>query len=81
VELYRPTPEFPKNVKHASVILNGQEVRIMDANNDAPFDFSAGVSLVVPCKSQSELDDVWKFLSDGGTEVQCGWLADRFGVS
>ena len=24
---------------------------------------------------------MWSSLSDGGKEVQCGWLVDKFGVS
>ncbi|MGH9412104.1 MAG: VOC family protein, partial [Terriglobales bacterium] len=30
---------------------------------------------------QEEIDYYWARLSDGGKEIQCGWLADRFGLS
>ncbi len=33
------------------------------------------------CDSQQELDEYWSKLSAGGTEVQCGWLKDKFGLS
>jgi predicted 3-demethylubiquinone-9 3-methyltransferase (glyoxalase superfamily) len=36
----------------------------------------------VKCKDQVEVDKYWKaFLGAGGAESQCGWLADKWGVS
>ena len=43
--------------------------------------FTDAISFVVPCESQAEIDEMWEKLSAGGTEVQCGWLRDQFGVS
>ena len=38
-------------------------------------------SFVVNCKDQAEIDHYWeKLKADGGEEVQCGWLKDRFGL-
>ncbi|MGL6237157.1 MAG: VOC family protein [Segniliparus sp.] len=38
-------------------------------------------SLQVPCETQEEVDRYWDALSAGGTEQQCGWLTDKFGLS
>ncbi len=42
---------------------------------------SEAISFVVDCESQEEVDRYWAKLSEGGAEIQCGWLRDRFGVS
>lgn len=59
--------------------LNGQE--FMALNGGPAFSFTEAISLVVNCADQEEVDYFWEKLSDGGTEVQCGWLKDKFGVS
>ncbi|AFL87901.1 hypothetical protein Terro_1595 [Terriglobus roseus DSM 18391] len=44
--------------------------------------FNKAVSFVVQCKDQAEIDYYWeKLTSDGGQEVQCGWLDDKFGLA
>jgi predicted 3-demethylubiquinone-9 3-methyltransferase (glyoxalase superfamily) len=36
----------------------------------------------VRCDSQKEVDHYWsKLTAGGGTESQCGWLKDKFGLS
>ncbi len=38
--------------------------------------------MVVQCESQAKIDRLWSALTaDGGKEVQCGWLKDRYGLS
>ena len=60
-------------------VLDGQEYT---AINDGPqFTFNEAISLLVNCADQAEVDDYWAKLTDGGEEVQCGWLKDRFGLS
>jgi len=45
------------------------------------YKFTEAVSFVVNCQTQEEIDEYWKMLSDGGQEVQCGWLKDKYGLS
>lgn len=38
--------------------------------------------MAVVCKDQPEIDHFWeKLKADGGKEVECGWLKDKYGVS
>ena len=59
--------------------LDGQ--RFTALNGGPHFQFTEAVSFVVRCDSQAEVDDYWEKLSAGGSEGQCGWLKDRFGLS
>ncbi len=50
-------------------------------NGGPHFSFNDGVSLVVHCDTQAEIDRLWTALTaDGGQAVQCGWLKDKFGL-
>lgn len=46
------------------------------------FKFNEAISLVIRTDGQEETDYFWqKLTADGGTESQCGWCKDRYGVS
>ena len=50
-------------------------------NGGTPPKYTDAVSLEIRCDTQKELDHYWDgLLAGGGTEVQCGWLIDRYGV-
>lgn len=68
-------------VKHAEFTLNNQTFMAIDSSFMHQFTFNEAVSLVVDCETQEEIDYFWERLTEGGEEIQCGWLKDRFGVS
>jgi predicted 3-demethylubiquinone-9 3-methyltransferase (glyoxalase superfamily) len=56
--------------------------RFTALNGGPHFKFTEAISLMVHCDSQAEIDEYWsKLTADGGAEVQCGWLRDKFGLS
>ena len=59
--------------------LDGQ--KFMALNGGPTFHFTEAISLLINCKDQDEVDYYWEKLTDGGKEVECGWLKDRFGLS
>lgn len=60
--------------------LEGQE--FFGLNGGPVFHFNEAISLYVDCADQKEVDELWaKLLAGGGRESQCGWLADKFGLS
>jgi predicted 3-demethylubiquinone-9 3-methyltransferase (glyoxalase superfamily) len=63
----------------ATFELDGQE--FMALNGGPSFDFGQGISLFVDCDTQEEVDQLWEKLSEGGEQLQCGWLKDKFGLS
>ncbi len=60
--------------------LDGQKFTAL--NGGPHFTFNESVSFVIDCKDQDEVDYYWEsLLAGGGTESQCGWLKDKFGLS
>ena len=51
------------------------------ALNTPGFSFTEAVSFLIACEDQAETDRLWAALTaDGGSEIACGWLKDRWGV-
>jgi len=59
--------------------LDGEQFTAL--NGGPQFKFNEAISLVVHCQTQDEVDYFWEKLSEGGEEVECGWLKDKFGVA
>jgi len=67
-------------VMTVSFELDGQEFTAL--NGGPEFKFTEAVSFVINCDTQEEIDYYWeKLTANGGKEVQCGWLADKYGLS
>ena len=58
--------------------LNGQ--KFSGLNGGPQHTFNEAVSVVVTCADQAEVDYYWSHLAEGGQEVACGWLKDRYGL-
>jgi predicted 3-demethylubiquinone-9 3-methyltransferase (glyoxalase superfamily) len=63
---------------YCSIFKNAKFIAL---NGGAQFKFSPAISLFVKCQTQEEVDHLWEKLSEGGKEIQCGWLTDKFGVT
>ena len=59
--------------------LNGQ--KFLALNGGPGRTFSEAISLVITCADQDEVDYYWDRLAEGGQEVACGWVTDRYGLS
>jgi predicted 3-demethylubiquinone-9 3-methyltransferase (glyoxalase superfamily) len=69
--------------------LDGQQFSAISAG--PYFKFNPSISLMVACSSVEEVNDKWKALSEGGTELMplaeypfskwYGWIQDRYGLS
>jgi predicted 3-demethylubiquinone-9 3-methyltransferase (glyoxalase superfamily) len=59
--------------------LGGQSFQAL--NGGTPASYGTAASLSVECTDQAEVDRLWTALTaDGGAEIMCGWLRDRWGV-
>lgn len=59
--------------------IDGQQFTAL--NGGSYFQITPGISFLVSCDSQQEVDRYYDVLADGGEEMQCGWVTDKFGVT
>lgn len=79
---YPPGDANEGKVMYAEFNLDGYNLIAMDGPGVHEYTFDEGVSFVVYCDTQQEIDYYWnKLTANGGKEVMCGWLTDKFGVS
>lgn len=82
--IIRSPAENPSTAKGQVVVveftLNGRP--FSGINGGPQFSFTEAVSFEFECSDQAEVDHYWEQLtSNGGTESQCGWCKDKFGLS
>ena len=69
------------HVKHAQFSINNYVMMAMDSSQPHGFGFNEGISLVVECETQDEIDYYWTKMSAVPEAEQCGWLKDKYGIS
>jgi predicted 3-demethylubiquinone-9 3-methyltransferase (glyoxalase superfamily) len=73
------SPGRPGRVMSVAFRLAGQD--FLALNGGPHFTFTPAISLFVDCKTQPEIDRLWRRLTRGGQAGRCGWLTDRYGLS
>jgi len=78
-------------VRLATFSLQGREFICIDSPVPQEFDFTPSMSIFITCEDESEIDELYAQLSDGGAvmmplqpydfSLKFGWITDRFGVS
>jgi predicted 3-demethylubiquinone-9 3-methyltransferase (glyoxalase superfamily) len=74
-------PEKEGTIMFADFQLEGQWFAALESAREHKFSFNEGISLLVNCDSQAEIDTYWSRLSAAPEAEQCGWLKDKYGVS
>lgn len=74
-------PDTETAVMFTDFTLENQWFVAMDSAYSHEFSFNEGLSFIVRCESQEEIDYYWERLSAHPESEQCGWLKDQFGVS
>lgn len=73
--------ETEKMIQHSQFALNGQKFMFMDSPEPHEFTFNNGISFMVECEDQAEIDHYWNAITRYGKEGMCGWCTDEFGVA
>ncbi len=74
-------PNKPEDVMFSDFRLLGTWFVAMDSGLTHDFRLNEGVSFIVNCENQEEIDYYWEKLSAVPEAEQCGWLKDKYGLS
>jgi len=61
-----------------TIELMGQQMTFL--NGGPHYKLNQAFSFFIACDTQQEIDGFWAKLTDGGSEIACGWLTDKFGL-
>jgi predicted 3-demethylubiquinone-9 3-methyltransferase (glyoxalase superfamily) len=61
-----------------TIELMGQAVTMLNGGPGHPP--TEAFSFSIACKDRAEIDSYWEKLTEGGSEIACGWLKDKFGL-
>lgn len=68
-------------IKYADVFINDFDMILFDSTLKHKGQLNESFSLVIECDTQDEIDYYWAELTLKGSEGQCGWIKDQFGIS
>ncbi len=68
-------------ISHARFSLLGGDFIMMESGLEHKFNFNEGISLMIPCEDQEEIDYYYDSLSAVPESEVCGWLKDKYGLS
>lgn len=71
-------PRPAGSVLTVDFVLDGQHFTAL--NGGPEYQFSEAISMLISCADQDEVDYYWNRLAEGGQEVACGWVKDRYGL-
>jgi predicted 3-demethylubiquinone-9 3-methyltransferase (glyoxalase superfamily) len=56
-------------------------MKFVSLNTGQDWKFTEATSFAVSCDTQADIDQLWdRLVGDGGRELACSWLQDKFGV-
>lgn len=75
-----PLGETPGgNTELCQVTIFGQAYSFMSTAN-LHHEFNDALAFTINCDGQEEIDKYWNYFTQEGSEVQCGWCIDKFGL-
>jgi predicted 3-demethylubiquinone-9 3-methyltransferase (glyoxalase superfamily) len=72
-------PGAAGSVMTISFELDGTEFVALNGGPEH-YGFDESISFVIDCATAEDVDHYWSALTDGGEEIACGWLKDRYGL-